>query len=255
MTPAGTIHVRTEGRTAWVTLDRPPLNILDIPMLHELGRRLHELVASCNILVFRGAGERAFCAGVEVRDHTPDRVGEMLTAFHGIFRMLWRADCVTVAAVRGHCLGGGCELATFCDFTMAADTAKFGQPEIKLGCYPPLALVTLPALTGMRAALDLILTGRTVDARTAHEMGLVTRVVPEAELDAAVEALLAELNALSPAVLRVTRRALWQRAGLDFEKGLHETEELYLKELVHMHDAQEGIRAFIEKRAPAWKGR
>ncbi len=250
-----TVHVRREERVAWITLDRPPLNVMDIPLLHELGRHLHQLTPACDIIVFQGAGPKGFSAGVEVRDHTPDRVGEMLAAFHGVFRQLWRADCLSIAAVHGHCLGGGAELATFCDFVIAAESATFGQPEIQLGCFPPLALVTYPALVGPRVALDLILGGRTIGAREAQQVGLVTQVVPDGELEAAAQKLVSELNEKSHLVLRMTRRALWHRSGFDFEKSLHEAEELYLKELMRTHDANEGIRAFLEKRVPVWQGR
>jgi cyclohexa-1,5-dienecarbonyl-CoA hydratase len=249
------VHVNREGRVAWLTLDRPPLNVMDIPMLHELGRQVHHLTQACDVIVFRGRGPKGFSAGVEIRDHTPDRVEEMLGAFHGIFRQLWRADCLSIAAVHGHCLGGGAELATFCDFVIAGESARFGQPEIKLGCFPPLAMVTYPALVGPRAALDLILSGRTVDAREAQRIGLVTQVVPDNGLEGTVQKLIGELNEKSHLVLRMTRRAIWQRSGFDFEKSLHEAEELYLKELMRTHDANEGIRAFIEKRAPVWQGR
>lgn len=255
MSAQETIRVDIAGRTGWITLDRPPLNVMDIPMLHAMGKALHELTAQCDFIVFRGAGEKAFSAGVEVRDHVPGRVEEMLSAFHGVLRQLWRADCLSVAAVHGHCLGGGAELATFCDFVIAAESARFGQPEIKLGCFPPVAMLTYPALCGGRAALDLILTGRTVSAREAKELGLVTRVVPESELSAAVEGLLGELYRLSATVLRMTRRELRRRVDADFEAELHLIEEYYLKELMKTEDANEGIRAFIEKREPVWHGR
>jgi cyclohexa-1,5-dienecarbonyl-CoA hydratase len=255
MSEPSTIHVHTEGRTAWVTLDRPPLNILDVAMMHELGHQLHELTPRCDFMVFQGAGPKGFSAGAEVRDHAPDRVREMLPAFHGIIHRLWRADCVTLAAVHGVCLGGGCELATFCDFVVATESAKFGQPEIKLGCFPPVAMITFPRLVGLRAALDLILTGRTISAAEAKQLGLVTRLCPDDALAASVDALLGELRGLSPAVLRLTRRELWERFGADFEKSLRDIEEVYLDELMKTDDAQEGIRAFMEKRAAVWHGR
>lgn len=252
---ADTIHVRTENRTTWITLDRAPLNVIDIPMMHALGKALYELPGKSDIVIFQGAGEKAFSAGVEVRDHTPDRVGAMLSAFHGIFRQLWRADCVTIASVHGYCLGGGCELASFCDLVVAAESAHFGQPEIRLGCYPPVAMVLYPVLVGPRAALHLLLTGRSFSAREAYEMGLVTRVVADDELRGEVETLVTELRSLSPLVLRMVRRALWRDIGLDFEKLLQEAERTYLDELMKTEDATEGIRAFVEKRAPVWRGR
>src|SRR6266849_9888923 len=198
MTSRETIHVHREGKTAWVTLDRPPLNVLDIPMMKSLSRALARLVTECDFLVFQGAGAKGFSAGAEVRDHASDRVAAMLAAFHDVFRLLVRADCLTIAAVHGHCLGGGMELATFCDFVIATESAQFGQPEIKLGCFPPVALVPLPHLIGMRAVADLILTGRQIGAAQACELGLVTRVVADDALAQAVNALLGELRALSP---------------------------------------------------------
>ncbi len=255
MNEAATIRVRTDGRTAWVTLDRPPLNILDIAMMRELDHALTALVKRCDFIVFQGAGPKGFSAGAEVKDHTPDRVADMLHAFHAIFRILAQADCVSIAAVHGACLGGGCELATFCNFVVATESAKFGQPEIKLGCFPPVAVVTFPALVGLRVALDLILTGRTISAAEAKDLGLISRVVPDDALAAGVEGLLGELRTLSPAVIHLTRWALLDRAGMDFEKSLGDAEQLYLEELMQTEDAQEGIRAFLEKRAPVWQGR
>ena len=255
MSERETVHVHSEGKAAWVTLDRPPLNVLDIPMMKSLSRALARLTAECDFIVFQGAGPKGFSAGAEVRDHTPDRVADMLAAFHDVFRQLDRADCLTIAAVHGHCLGGGMELATFCDFVLATESARFGQPEIKLGCFPPVAVVTLPRLVGLRAATDLILTGRTISAREAQELGLVTRVVADDALGPSVDALLGELRTLSPVVLRLGRRALRRNCEMDFEVELVAVEEFYLGELMKTEDAAEGIRAFLEKRAPAWRGR
>ncbi len=249
-----TIQVRLDHRTAWITLDRPPLNILDISMMQALDEALQRALPKCDFVIFQGAGAKAFCAGAAVADHTPKRVGKMLSAFHAVFRRLAAADCLKVAAVHGYCLGGGMELATFCDFVLATESAQFGQPEIKLGCYPPVAMVTLPQLIGMRAAAHLILTGQQISAMEAHRLGLVTRVVPDHELPTAVNHVLEELGALSPSVLHLTRRTLSRLHSEDFMKQLEEAERVYLSELMQSHDAQEGIRAFLEKRTPAWKG-
>ena len=250
-----TIRTRSEGRAAWLTLDRPPLNILDIAMMRELDAALELAVAQSDFLVLQGAGAKGFSAGAEVADHVPERVGEMLAAFHAVFRRLARANCVTIAAVHGVCLGGGMELATFCDFVVATPEAKFSQPEIKLGCFPPIALLTLPQLCGVRTATDLILTGRTVDAAEACRLGLVSRVAEERQLAAGVESLLKELRGLSADVLHLTRRMLWRLHAEEFERRLDEVERIYLNELMQTKDAQEGIRAFLEKRAPIWQNR
>lgn len=248
-----TIQLRIEQRTAWITLNRPPLNILDIQMMEALDKALQRALPESDFVIFQGAGPKVFSAGAEIADHTRERVGKMLAAFHAIFRRLSSADCMKIAAVHGFCLGGGMELATFCDFVIATESAQFGQPEIKLGCFPPVAMVTLPRLIGMRAAADLILTGRQVAAAEAQRLDLVTRVVPDSELRNGVGKLLEELRTLSPSVLKLTRKTLWNLHAADFEEQLEEVERVYLSVLMKTQDAQEGIRAFLEKRKPAWK--
>src|SRR6267378_2800152 len=248
-----TIQLRLEHRTAWITLDRPPLNILDIPMMQALDAVLECALPRCDFAIVQGAGPKGFSAGAEIADHTPERVEKMLAAFHAVFRRLAAADCLTIAAVRGYCLGGGMELATFCDFVLATESAQFGQPEIKLGCFPPIAIVTLPHLIGMRAAADLILTGRQISAAEAQRLGLITHVVSDSELRHAISELLEELRALSPSVLQLTRKTLWNLHSAEFAEQLEEVERVYLSGLMKMPDAQEGIRAFLEKRKPVWK--
>lgn len=249
------VRVRTEGRIARIMLERPPLNVMNIAMMREINAVIEELGPEMDFLVFQGAGEKGFSAGAEVSDHTPERVEDMLHAFHGIFRDIWSSRFITIAAVHGYCLGGGCELATFCDFAIATESAKFGQPEIKLGCFPPMAMVTFPKLIGMRAAVDLILSGRTISAREAQRLGLVSQVVADGELENAVAVLLEDLGALSPAVLGMARQTLWNAAGFDLESSLETVETFYLRHLMKTNDAQEGIRAFLEKRAPVWRGK
>jgi cyclohexa-1,5-dienecarbonyl-CoA hydratase len=250
-----TIQLRIEKRTAWITLDRPPLNILDISMMESLDAALERALPKSDFVIFQGMGVKAFCAGADVADHAPKRVKKMLSVFHAVFRRLLAADCLTIAAVHGYCLGGGMELATFCDFVLATESAQFGQPEIKLGCFPPVAMVTLPRLVGMQAAAHLILTGHQISATEGHRLGLVTRVVPDYELPAAVDTLLEELRAISPSVLHLTRKTLAQLHSADFLQQLEEAEGVYLSELMQTHDAQEGIRAFFEKRKPVWKAK
>jgi cyclohexa-1,5-dienecarbonyl-CoA hydratase len=250
-----TIQFQLDHRTACITLDRPPLNILDISMMQALDAVLERALPQCDFVIFQGAGPKAFSAGAEVADHTPERVEKMLSAFHAVFRRLAAADCLKIAAVHGYCLGGGMELATFCDFVLATESAQFGQPEIKLGCFPPVAMVTLPHLIGIRAATHLILTGKQIGAAEALRLSLVTRVVPDAELPVALESLLEELRSLSPRVLQLTHRTLGRLHFADFAEQLKEAERVYLTELIKTHDVQEGVLAFLEKRAPVWNGK
>ena len=249
------IRLDRDGRAATVTLNRPPLNILDIPTIARLGEVVSELDQDeeLQLVVIRGAGDRAFSAGVAVQDHTPDLVGPMLESLHGAIRKLRDLSAVTVAAVHGHCLGGGMELALACDLVIATDDARFGQPEIELGCYPPVAAALYPSLIGPGRTLDLLLTGRTLTCEEAERMGLVTRRV--SSLDEGIAKLTDEILAKSAAVVRLTKKAV--RAGRDrgFTEALAESERLYLDELCPTADMAEGIAAFLEKRRPVWKHR
>jgi len=247
-----TLLLDRDGRAATITIDRPPLNILDIPTIQRLGEAISEL-EDAQLVVIRGAGDRAFSAGVAVQDHTPELVGPMLESLHGAIRKLRDLSAVTVAAVRGHCLGGGMELALACDLVIATEDARFGQPEIELGCYPPVAAALYPSLIGTGRTLDLLLTGRTLTCEEAERMGLIARRVEN--LDEGLAKLSSEILAKSAAVVRLTKKAV--RAGRDhgFSEALDESERLYLDELCPTADMAEGIAAFLEKRRPVWKHR
>ena len=251
------IQVERQEAVHSIVLNKPPLNILDIGMIEEVSDALVAVEddATVRIVVFRGAGEKAFCAGVSIQDHTPDRIRLMIPRFHNVFRLLARTDKVTVAAVRGHCLGGGLELALMCDLVVATEDAQMGQPEIKLGQLPPVGIILLPYLIGYRRAAELLLTGRSIGAREAQLLGLVNRVVPDGDLTRGLEELLGELTAQSGAALRMTKRLMRRVSGLDFERLLRESEEFFLEDVVETADAKEGILAFLEKRAPHWKHR
>ena len=244
-------------RTATITLNRPPLNILDIPTIALLGEAMGELAADpdLQVLVVRGAGSKAFSAGVAVQDHTPDKVTAMLETLHGAIRRLRDLDAITVAAVQGHCLGGGMELALACDLVIAEDGARFGQPEIELGCFAPVASALLPSRLGAGRTLDLLLTGRTFNTEEAERLGLVTRRVPEGRLEATVAALVAGITARSAAVTRLTKKAVRAGRDLPFDEALAETERIYKEELLPLEDLEEGAAAFLEKRRPVWRHR
>jgi cyclohexa-1,5-dienecarbonyl-CoA hydratase len=239
-----------------LTLNHPPLNVIDIPMMEELSRELAVIEAdeSISVIVISGAG-KAFSAGVDVAAHTPDRVSAMLTNFHSVVRTLVASKKVTIAAVHGACLGGGAELAMVCDMAYTAYSATWGFPEIKLGCYPPVAVTALAALVGQKQAADLILTGRTISGREAAETGLANRAVPSDQLDAAIRECVDRLVTLSPVALAITKKATYAWDSIHFDKGLARAENIYLQELIKMEDAQEGIAAFLQKREPRWKGK
>jgi cyclohexa-1,5-dienecarbonyl-CoA hydratase len=239
---------------ARVALDRPPLNVLHIPMMRELDHALAELSADpeLKLLVLTGEG-KAFCAGVDVADHTAERVEFMIEAFHGVIRKLLLLEVPVVAAVDGAALGGGCELLLACDLVIASERAKLGQPEIRLGVFPPVAAALLPRLIGRQRALDLVLTGRVVGAVEAQEMGLVGRVVPVEAFDETVEQYVGSLSSLSRPVLRLTKRTVVEGMAESLWNAFDRAEKRYLHELMELEDAHEGLAAFLEKREPVWR--
>lgn len=241
------------GGVLRLVLDRPPVNVLHVPMLRELAAALAEVPGDgdLRVLVLTGEG-KAFCAGVDVADHTEERAEEMLVAFHGVLSRLLSLEIPTVAAVNGAALGGGLELAAACDVVLARAGTKLGQPEVRLGAFPPAAAALLPRLVGRSQALDLILTGRTFPAEEGQAMGLVARTFPAGEFEEGAEAYVRELASLSRPVLGLAKRAVVEGADLSLGEALERAEFLYLEELVTLADAREGLEAFREKRAPAW---
>lgn len=249
------VRTRFTDDSFHITLSDPPLNILDIEMLEELRAALAAIEEGKPFLIIDGEGDKAFSAGASVQDHLGDRVAGMLREFHECFRILNRLNIVTVAMVRGVALGGGCELALACDFVIASDRARFGQPEINLGVFPPVAAYQLSRQLSPRKGLELLLTGEPVDALTAERLGLVNAVFPLSEFDVRAEEWMGRLRKQSPSSLLLARKAFRTAGNADFEDKLARVERLYLEELMKTADANEGLNAFLEKRKPEWKGR
>jgi cyclohexa-1,5-dienecarbonyl-CoA hydratase len=240
---------------AWrITLSDPPLHILDLAMLEELRDALSRVTNDRHALIIDATGEKAFSAGASVQDHLDDRVAGMLERFHDCFRMLARLDLVTIALVRGVALGGGCELAMACDFVLASDRARFGQPEIQLGVFPPVAAYQLSRQLPPRQGLELLLTGDPIDAMTAERLGLVNAVFAADAFDARGNEWLDRLYRHSASSLRIAKKAFHIAQADDFTSRLAAVERLYLDELMKTEDANEGLVAFLEKRRAAWKG-
>ena len=250
---AGILLEKTGG-IASLVIDRPPLNVLDLTLLRELRRVLDEVDQDdgVELVEIRGAGERAFSAGVDVKDHTRAQVPEMLDLVHGVIRKLMSLRQPTVAVVDGVCLGGGCELASSCDLVLASDDSLFATPEITVGCFPPVALARFSSQIGYHRAAEMILTGRRLSAHEAASIGLINRVVPRDQLGEALEKLRNELLDKSRAVMRITLRGLREIGLKELSAALARSEEIYLKELLETEDVEEGVRAFVEKRKPKW---
>jgi cyclohexa-1,5-dienecarbonyl-CoA hydratase len=247
------VRVEITAGVGTLTLDRPPVNVLDRPMLDELRVTLLDLARrpDLRVLVLTGAG-KAFCAGVDVADHTADRISDALPAFHAAIGALLAMDVPVIAAINGAALGGGCELAIACDIVLARSDARIGLPETRLGVFPPVAAALLPRMIGWQRAAECVLTGRTWTAEEAQDLGLVRRVVAPASFEAEVRAQAEHFAVLSGPVLRVAKRALRDGASAEAMHGVERAEALYLDTLMQLPDANEGIAAFLEHRPPVW---
>jgi cyclohexa-1,5-dienecarbonyl-CoA hydratase len=248
------LRVDTTAGIATITLNRPPLNVLTIEMIRELDAALGDVTSDkhLKVVVLRAEG-KAFCAGVDVADHIPERVEAMIRGFGRLFTRLRSLPVPTIAVVHGAALGGGTELAIGCDLVLAGTSARFGQPEVKLGVFPPIAAASFPQLIGYQHAARLIFTGVTISAAEAVHLRLVTETAPDEELTARLDTLLHQLSSQSAATLRQTKRALLYGADRGGPAGLEVIETMYLRDLMATADATEGINAFIEKRPPVWR--
>src|SRR5439155_14889241 len=230
-----------------ISLQNSPLNIIDIPMMEELSQALAEIESHHDIpVVVLASSGKTFSAGVDVAAHTPDKIQTMLANFHAIITALINTKKVTIAAVHGHCLGGGAELAMVCDLVYTAESAEWGFPEIKLGCYPPVACTALAALIGQKHAADLILTGRSITGAEAANIGLANRAVPSEQIESVLQESIEHFKKLSPAALAVTKKAIYAWDSIHFDKGLARAGKIYLDDLMRTEDTQEGINAFLQ---------
>ena len=239
---------------ARLTLARPKHNVMNIDMMNELNSLIETLAADdelkCLVILAEG---RSWCAGVEVADHKPEMAQGMIATFD---RMLWlidHLDIPSIAAVSGACLGGGMELAIACDIVVASSNARFGQPEIKLGFFPPYAVVRLPELIGVAKTIEVCTTGKTYTAREALELGFVSKVVDEENFIQAVERMVTEICDCSPLIIRMNKRAIKMTRGREFREAAKKVNEYFLNSLMKTEDTLEGIRSFEEKRKPVWK--
>lgn len=249
------LKAETADGVAKVTFARPKHNVFNIAMINEFNSVLEKLIddVSLKCLVLLGDGP-SWCAGVDVGDHKPEMVGEMIPAFNRIFELMDRLEVPAIAAVHGACLGGGMEVAIACDIILAGQSAVFGQPEIKLGFLPPYAAIRLPEIVGAARAIEVCTTGKRYSAAEAESMGLC-RTVGDDHLPEELDKLVNEIAACSPLILRLNKRAVKQHIGLSFSESLAGVTDLFLNTLMKTEDTLEGIASFYEKRKPEWKNR
>jgi cyclohexa-1,5-dienecarbonyl-CoA hydratase len=250
------VKVKVEGEIARLTLDRPEHNLLNERMLAELAAGISTLGERNEIkLVILDSAGKTFCGGIEIGEYTQRRVFQLLDAFHCAFAAMLDASKPVLVVVNGPAFGGGAELAALGDLVIATPKARFAQPEIKLGVFPPLAAAVLPYLLGPKHALELVLTGETMSAERARELGMVNWLVPEDELKKKVDEVAAKVTAQSASVLTMAKKAIQGSLGLPLRDGVRNSMKVFLNELAELEDSQEGLRALVEKRAPKWKNR
>jgi cyclohexa-1,5-dienecarbonyl-CoA hydratase len=256
MTELTHIEFEKADGVARITLNRPKFNMMNIDMMDEINHLLEGFVSDQDLkcVVIDAAGKH-FCTGVEVGDHKPDKVGDMIATFNRIFELLEQIDVPVIAMVQGFCLGGGMELAIACDVIVADKGATFGQPEIKVGFLPPYAAIRLPQLVGPAKAIEICTTGKFYSAQEAQLMGMVAHVAQDGGLAEAAENIIKEIQANSPLIIRLNKRAVRQHLGMNFKQALEGVSDLFLNTMMKTEDTLEGIASYEEKRKPVWKNR
>src|SRR6266436_1266038 len=256
--PSGLEFIRhqIEGPVARLTLQRPEHNLLNEQMLRELADGIGMVAENRAVkLIVLDAAGKVFSAGVDIGEYTGERAFSMLDAFHAACIAMVEAPQPVLVVVDGAAIGGGAELIAYGDLVIATPRARFALPEITIGVFPPLASTMFPHIIGPKRALELVLTGEAITAERARDLGLVNRLVPEAQLGTAVDELVSKITAQSGAVLGMAKKAVIAGMGLSLREALRNSMSIFLNELYRLEDSQEGLRALIEKRKPEWKNR
>ena len=250
------IRYAIEGATLRLTMNRPEHNLLNERMLKELAFGIESLHDREDVkLIVIDSACKVFSGGIDIGEYTTQRVFQMLDAFHHVFTAMLDVGKPVMTVVNGPAIGGGSELAAFGDLVIATPKARFAQPEIKIGVFPPLAATIFPYIVGPKRALELVLTGQQITVERAEEMGLVNRLVPEDKLEATVNDMISQITSQSGAVLNMAKKAILGGVGLSLRDGMKNSMNIFLNELYRLEDSQEGLRALLEKRKPQWKNR
>jgi cyclohexa-1,5-dienecarbonyl-CoA hydratase len=250
------IRQKIDGAVARLTMQRAEHNLLNEQMLRELADAIAMVAenGAVKLIVLDAAG-KVFCAGVDIGEYTGERAFSMLDAFHAACIAMVEAPQPVIVVVDGAAIGGGAELVAYGDLVVATPRARFALPEITIGMFPPLASTMFPHIVGPKRALELVLTGEAISAERARDLGLVNRLVPEAQLQAAVNELVGKITAQSGAVLGMAKKAVLAGMGMSLRDSLRNSMNIFLNELYRLEDSQEGLRALLEKRKPQWKNR
>ena len=250
------LKLQLDGPVARMTLSRPDHNLLNEDYLREIADGITHAGENQDVkLIVLDSACKVFCGGIDVGEYTSERVFQMLDAFHSVFTGMIETSKPVLTVVNGPAIGGGAELAAFGDLVIATPKARFAQPEITIGVFPPLASTILPFLVGPKVALELVLLGEPISAERALDLGIVNRLVPEAQLEHTVNDLISRITGHSGPVLTMAKRAILGGMGLSLRDGLKNSMDIFLNELYRLEDSQEGLRALVEKRKPNWKNR
>lgn len=241
---------------ARITLNYPPYNVLTVPMMGELAVAIESLNSRPEVkCIVLDSSQKTFSAGISVEDSRPERVFQTLDAFNRVFSAISDISKPLIVVVNGPAIGAGSELVAFGDMVIATTNARFAQPEVKMGVFPPFAAIMLPALIGPKKTYELILTGNPLTAEEALELGFVNKVVAEAELSKTVNEVLARIGEFSGPVLEMTKRVIGSSIGLPLAEAMKKSQDIYLNQLYALEDVAEGLRAVVEKRKPVWKNK
>ena len=241
---------------ARITLNHPPYNVLTVPLMSELAGAIESLDNRNHVkCILLDSSQKTFSAGISLEDSRPERIFQTLDAFNRVFQAIGEISKPLIVVVNGPAIGAGSELVAFGDMIIATGNARFAQPEVRMGVFPPFAAIMLPALIGWKKAYELLLTGQPLTADEAYALGFVNRVVPEAELTKTVNDILARIGEFSGPVLEMTKRVISSCMGMPLAQAMKRSQDIYLNQLYSLEDVQEGLRAVVEKRKPVWKNK
>jgi cyclohexa-1,5-dienecarbonyl-CoA hydratase len=250
------IQFETSGYIARLTLNNPPHNVLVVPLMVEMAEAIESLNGRGDIkAILLESSQKTFSAGIGLEDSKSDRVFQTLDAFNRVFLAIKEISKPLIVVVNGPAIGAGSELVAFGDMVIATPKAKFAQPEVKLGIFPPFAAVMLPQVIGPKKTYELILTGEALSAEEAHQLGFVNKVVPEADLKKTVDDIVNKIGEFSGPVLEMTKQVISGSQGLPMKEAMKKSQDIYLNQLMALEDVQEGLRAVLEKRKPIWKNK
>lgn len=253
------IRWEDSGAVAHLTLNRPPQNVLNFKMLVEIRAAIESLHSrsDARLVLLEAAPEcdGYFSMGVEATGYRSNMVFQMMEAFHDVFRAMHEIGKPVLAVVDGLASAGGSELAAFCDLVIATERARFLQPEIKLGVFPPLGAIVYPRIIGPKRALEMLLTGEPIGAQEALQMGLVNRVVPRIQLAETLGAFVQRIAEQSAPVVSMLKQVVFEGTWRTFDDAFRKSRDIYLNQLFELEDSQEGLRALAEKRKPVWKNK